>query len=187
MSSQSKNHRVALWLLGVSLAMFGFGYALVPLYQVLCKATGLNGKTGGPAVSSHVIDKTRTVTVEFVATGNANMAFQFYPQVKKIKVHPGENTHLAFFAKNDSAADMIIQAIPSVSPGPAARHLKKTECFCFTRQYFKPFEQRIMPILFHVDTDLPKNIGTLTLSYTLFDVSKIGKVSSANPGKIHLN
>jgi len=81
---------------------------------------------------------------------------------------------------------MVIQAIPSVSPGIAAKHLKKTECFCFTKQYFKPSEQRIMPILFHIDIDLPKEINTVTLSYTLFDVSKVGAIAPPNGGRVHL-
>jgi cytochrome c oxidase assembly protein subunit 11 len=179
-----KNQRLLLTLTLVAIGMFGFGYALVPMYQVLCKATGLNGKIGGPASNSYVVDKTRTITVEFLATSNANMPFQFYPLVKKIHVHPGENTRLAYFAKNDANTDMIIQAIPSVSPGIAAKYLKKTECFCFTKQYFKKGEQRIMPILFHIDTELPKEIKIVSLSYTLFDLSKVGQVLERPTGKI---
>lgn len=187
MNSPQKHRKLVFWLLAIAIGMFAFGYALVPMYNVLCKATGLNGKIGGPAGASDpsLIDKTRTVIVEFTATGNANIAFQFYPLVKKIAVHPGENTRLAFFAKNDNNKDMVIQAIPSVSPGIAAKHLKKTECFCFTKQYFKASEQRIMPILFHVDRDLPKEINTLTLSYTLFDVAKTG-IIKAPAGSVHL-
>lgn len=187
MNSPQKNRKLVLWLLAIAIGMFGFGYALVPMYNVLCKATGLNGKISGPAGASDpsLVDKTRTVIVEFTATGNANIAFQFYPLVKKIAVHPGENTRLSFFAKNDNHKDMVIQAIPSVSPGVAAKHLKKTECFCFTKQYFKAGEQRIMPILFHVDRDLPKEINTLTLSYTLFDLAK-NAIIQAPAGSVHL-
>ena len=188
MSIETKNRKLLIWLIATAIGMFVFGYALVPMYSVLCKATGLNGKISGAsgAADPSLIDKTRTVTVEFTATGNDNIAFQFYSLVKKIHVHPGENTRLAFFAKNENAKDMVIQAIPSVSPGIAAKHLKKTECFCFTKQYFKPSEQRIMPILFHIDTDLPKEINTVTLSYTLFDVSKVGVIAPPNGAKFHL-
>jgi cytochrome c oxidase assembly protein subunit 11 len=173
-----KHQRLLFWLVFVTIGMFAFGYALVPMYEVLCKTAGINGKTGGPSGLNEnaVIDKTRTITVEFLANGNANMPFQFYPLVKKIHVHPGENTRLAYFAKNDAGKEMVIQAIPSVAPGIAAKHLKKTECFCFTKQYFKTGEQRIMPILFHIDTELPKEITTVSLSYTLFDLSKVGEV-----------
>jgi len=186
MTIQKKNRKLVLWLIAVAIGMFGFGYGLVPMYNVLCKATGLNGKIIGPSSVNDpsLIDKTRTVTVEFTATGNANIAFQFYPLVKKIKVHPGENTHLTFFAKNENGKDMVIQAIPSVSPGLAAKHLKKTECFCFTKQYFKPLEERIMPILFHIDIELPKEINTVTLSYTIFDVAKAGVIQA--PAEAHI-
>lgn len=179
------NRQLVAKLMGVALGMFAFGYGLVPMYNVLCKATGLNGKISGASeLSGTPIDKTRSVTVEFVTTNNANLAFEFYPLVKKIQVHPGENTRLAFMAKNDTSSDIVIQAIPSVSPGVAAKHLKKTECFCFTHQFFHPKEQRIMPILFHIDVELPKQINTVTLSYTLFDVSKVGKTQLSAKGKI---
>jgi len=101
----TKNRKLLIYLITVAIGMFAFGYALVPIYNVLCKVTGLNGKISGPSGASEFIDKTRTVTVEFTATGNANIAFQFYPLVKKIRVHPGENTRLAFLLK------MIIQRI----------------------------------------------------------------------------
>lgn len=184
---KAKNRKLAIWLVGIALGMFAFGYALVPMYNVLCKVTGINGKISGPSKASEsVIDKSRTVTVEFTTTGNADIAFQFYPLVKKIQVHPGENTRLAFLAKNENAKDMVIQAIPSVAPGIAAKHLKKTECFCFTKQYFKPSEQRIMPILFHIDIDLPKEINTVTLSYTLFDIAKNGIIQAPATAHVHL-
>lgn len=180
-----KNKRLLIWLTAVAIGMFAFGYALVPLYNVLCKTAGINGKTGGPAGLNEnaVIDKTRTITVEFLASSNAYMPFQFYPLTKKIRVHPGENARLSYFAKNEAGKAMVIQAIPSVSPGIAAKHLKKTECFCFTKQYFKQGEERVMPILFHVDVDLPREINTLTLAYTLFDLSKVPAVAA--PAGVH--
>jgi cytochrome c oxidase assembly protein subunit 11 len=169
-----KNRRLVTYLLLLVVGMFGFGFALVPLYNVFCKVTGLNGKTNQTAIYNNggVVDKSRTVIVQFLATNNANLPWEFYPLVTTIKVHPGENTRIAYYAKNNSSQTMTVQAIPSVTPGAAAAHLKKTECFCFTQQTFKAGEARNMPVLFHVDTELPKDIHEIALSYTMFDAGK---------------
>lgn len=159
----------------VAVGMFGFCFALVPLYTLLCTKTGLNGKTSGPTVAANLIDKSRVVTVQFLATNNANLDWKFYPKTVSIKVHPGENALIYYFAENTSGKRMIIQAIPSVAPGIAAKYIKKTECFCFTQQTFDVNEKREMPVLFHVDTDLPKEITTLSLSYTVFNAEKYKK------------
>ena len=183
---QKKIRKMVIKLSLLVIVMFGFGFALVPLYDVFCKVTGLNGKTGN-AVSlteEPIIDKNRLVTVEFLATNNQNLPWTFYPLVKKLKVHPGENAHIAYYAKNESGKTMTVQAIPSVTPGLAAAHLKKTECFCFTQQTFKNAEAREMPVLFHVDVDLPKEINTITLSYTMFDAGKFVKTDRKKAGKI---
>ena len=113
----------------------------------------------------------REVVVEFVATNHGGVPWEFYPRVAKLKVHPGAITRLAFYAENKSDHSMTVQAIPSVTPGIAAKYLKKTECFCFTRQTLNAHEAMDMPLLFHLDNDLPINIKTITLAYTLFDVS----------------
>ncbi len=117
------------------------------------------------------IDKTRTVMVLFLATNNANLPWKFHPYRASIQVHPGENTRVAYYAKNQSNSVMTVQAIPNVAPGIAAKYLKKTECFCFTQQTLKSGESMDMPLLFHIDRDLPKNVNTVVLAYTLFDVS----------------
>lgn len=172
-ATPNKLRKSLLILLLVVVLMFGFGFLLVPIYSVFCKVTGLNGKTGG-AVAYRVdqpIDKSRTITVQFVASTNGTLAWDFYPLTETIKIHPGEIQRVAFYAKNNSPNTMTVQAIPSVTPGLAARYLKKTECFCFTRQTFKAGEAEEMPVLFHLDTDLPKNITILTLSYTMFDAT----------------
>jgi len=182
------NPRLLLWLFVFGIGMFGFGYLMVPLYNVLCKATGINGKTGG-AVGYEVnepIDKSRMVTVEFIGSRNMNMPWEFKPNDKRVKIHPGEYASISFHVKNNSGKEMIIQAIPSVAPGDAARYVKKTECFCFTRQTVDKDYEGDWPVLFHLDRDLPKNITTVTVSYTLFDVSHIGK--SLKRGTLgHLN
>jgi len=167
------------WLIGlplVAVLMFGFGFALVPLYSVFCAITGLNGKTGGAVVyNDEVIDESRVVKIEFMGTKNNNMPWDFYPLQSSITVHPGEKAKIAFYAKNKTSDTMVVQAIPSVSPGQAAKYLQKTECFCFTSQTFKAGESLVMPVLFHLDKDFPKDIDTITLSYTLFDIAGIGQ------------
>ncbi|VEG91680.1 cytochrome c oxidase assembly protein [Legionella spiritensis] len=171
-----KGHaKLVLTLFVVVIGMFAFGFALVPIYNSLCKTFGINGKTNQQAIAydakDAIVAKDREVTVEFVATNNGNVPWAFYPKVKKLTVHPGEIAKLAFYAENQSRYRMTVQAIPSVTPGIAAKYLKKTECFCFTQQTLNGHEAMDMPLLFHLDTDLPANIRTITLSYTLFDVT----------------
>lgn len=152
--------------------MFGFGYLMVPLYDVLCTALNINGKTGGAtSMSVASIDNSRTVTVQFLANNARNLPWKFYPEITTIKLHPGENRRVYYYAKNDSNHTMIVQAIPSVTPTPAAQYLKKTECFCFNQQTLKSGEVMEMPLLFHLDRDIPQNIRVVTLSYALFDVT----------------
>lgn len=164
-----KNRRLLIWLFCIVFAMFFFGYALVPLYNVLCSTLGINGKTNTSSVSNRsLVDKSRTVTVQFLANNNENLPWIFRPVTWTIKIHPGENKKILYYAKNMSNHTITVQAVPSVTPGLAAKHLKKTECFCFTRQTLKSHQETKMPVIFHVDNQLPKNIHTITLSYTLF-------------------
>jgi cytochrome c oxidase assembly protein subunit 11 len=181
------NHTLALILTGAAIGMFGFGYALVPIYNVMCKSFGINGKPNNVAEAmDNTIDYSRTITVQFLATRNNYLPWKFKPLVTTIKVHPGENKRVAFFAQNETDSDMIVQAIPSVTPGLAAKHLKKTECFCFTKQMMRGKQGMNWPLLFHLDRDIPKNIRTVTLSYTLFDITKTAKNFTQNrqPGRI---
>src|SRR5262245_5401918 len=132
--------------------MFGFGYALVPFYNVLCKSLGINGKTENRSVAMDTsVDYSSTVTVHFLATRNNYLPWKFQPIVKTVKVHPGENKRVAFLAQNETDVDMIVQAVPSVTPGLAASHLKKTECFCFTKQMMRGKQAMAWPLLFHID------------------------------------
>ena len=171
-----KNHiKLVAGLMGIVLAMFAFGFLLVPIYNRLCKSLGINGKTNPEAIAydaTHAkISKNREVVVEFVATNNKGIPWAFYPNVHKLKVHPGELARLSFYAENTTNHRMTVQAIPSVTPGIAAKYLKKTECFCFTQQTLGAHEAMDMPLLFHLDTDLPANVKTITLAYALFDVT----------------
>ena len=169
-----RNVKLLILLTAIVIGMFGFAFALVPIYNTLCKTLGINGKTNPEAIAYDVskakIEK-REVLVEFIATNNGGVPWKFYPKVNKLRVHPGEIARLAFYAENTTDHAMVVQAIPSVTPGIAAKYLKKTECFCFTQQTLNGHEGMDMPLLFHLDPDLPNNVKTITLSYTLFDVS----------------
>jgi cytochrome c oxidase assembly protein subunit 11 len=172
-AARSSNARLVKRLLLAVTAMFGFGFAMVPLYNVFCDLTGLNGKVGGrvEAVEAEV-DLNRTVMVEFVANLNQTMPWEFRPEVSRMEVHPGKVYRTSFYAQNRTDRVMVGQAIPSVSPGIAAQHFKKTECFCFTEQQFAAGEGRDMPVMFMVDPELPDDVEVVTLSYTFFDKQK---------------
>lgn len=159
-------------LAAAAVGMFGFAFALVPLYNVMCKSLGINGKTAGAAPASGSADLSRWVKVQFVTGLNSNMPWTFKPLTRSVRVHPGENKFVHFFSQNNSNHTMVIQAIPSVSPGLAAKYFKKTQCFCFVQHTFKAHQSMKMPLLFHIDKKLPKNIHEITLSYTLFDLTK---------------
>lgn len=170
---ETSNSRVIKRLVLVVFSMFGFGFALVPLYDVFCDITGLNGKTNDIAVAyaDDGIDTSRTIKVQFITRMAKGIPWQFKPVVNEISVHPGEMKFVNFYAKNKSQQDIIGQAVPSVSPGLAAGYFQKIECFCFTQQPLKGGEEVEMGLQFYVDLDLPADINTLTLSYTLYDIS----------------
>ena len=155
----------------LAVGMFGFGYLMVPLYDIICDITGLNGKTGRVAIADvrgleSVED--REITVEFVGIVNAGGSWEFRPNEATMVVKPGVLYKTSFYAKNLSAKPVVGQASPSVSPFSAAKYFDKTECFCFTRQEFEGLGGRDMPIAFIVDPDIPPNVDRLTLSYTFF-------------------
>ena len=159
----------------VTVAMFGFGFLLVPLYDALCVVAGLNGKTAEArdAVSVQRLerpDRERWVNVEFVTNTNRYMPWEFTAVERKVRVHPGELIRVDFLVKNPTGRDMIGQAIPSLAPGSAAKYFHKTECFCFTRQLVKAGEQRRMPLHFIISPELPRRVNTVTLSYTFFEI-----------------
>lgn len=169
------NRRSIRWLttrlLLLAVLMFGFGFALVPIYDVMCKAFGINGKTAGQYEGSQVTDASREVRVQFLATNAVDMVWEFRSKADELDVHPGAVNQVLFVASNPSDHVMTAQAIPSISPSEAAAYFHKTECFCFTQQVLKPGERIEMPVRFIVDRDLPKDVKHLTLAYTLFDVT----------------
>ena len=151
--------------------MFVFGFLLVPIYDVFCQITGIGGKvdtTRAALIHRDVPDKKRLITVEFVGNVNEYAPWEFRPTVASMEVHPGQLYDATFFARNLTARELVGQAVPSVAPGVAAKHFRKTECFCFTKQEFAAEEARTMPVRFIVDPDLPNHIDRLTLSYTFF-------------------
>lgn len=158
----------------LAVIMFAFCFVvMVPLYDVLCSALGINGKTQGKFESAEqvTVDKSRTIKVQFVASNNAGMVWQFHVNDAVLEVHPGESVHTSFYAKNPTSSTMTAQAIPSLSPARATKYFHKTECFCFNQQTFAGHEEADMPLVFMVDTNIPEDINTITLSYTLFDVT----------------
>ena len=169
---QSKLHlKVAGKMLTLAIGMFGFGYAMVPLYDIICDITGLNGKTGRVSVESVASASTladREITVEFVASINQGGSWIFKPEVKTMKVQPGKLYQTTYYAENLTDSFVVAQATPSVSPFAAAKYFNKTECFCFTRQPFDGKSSKDMPITFIIDEDLPTNVDRVTLSYTFF-------------------
>jgi len=157
-------------LLALALAMFGFGYLMVPLYDIICEVTGLNGKTGRVSVAeaATAVVEDRDITVEFVAIVNAGGAWEFRPTQATMTVQPGRLYDTTFYARNLTPYAVVGQSSPSVSPFVAAKYFDKTECFCFTRQEFAGNEGREMPLVFIIDPDLPPNVDRITLSYTIF-------------------
>ena len=169
-------------LLVAALAMFAFVFVvMVPLYNVLCDALGINGKTGGryQAVAAQV-DSSRLVTVQFLATNNDGMPWEFRPSTTAMQVHPGAVNSTVFLARNPRSEAMVAQSIPSISPARAARYFHKTECFCFNQQALDGETSAELPLQFIVDQDLPRDIHTITLSYTLFDVTDMVKGAVAS-------
>ena len=150
----------------VVIGMFGFGFALVPLYDVFCDITGLNGKTGDQLALSErmTVDNSRLVEVEFLASLNDNMPWEFKPAQHSVKVHPGEPTRVEYVAVNRTNRTIVGQAVPSVAPGRAAEYFQKTECFCFTEQKLEAGEEKQMPVIFVVDPNLPEDVSQLALS-----------------------
>ena len=170
----------------LTIAMFGFGYLLVPLYDVFCDITGFGGRTNTvPVAAMEAPDLEREIRVEFVTTTNEYAQFVFGADVDSMTVHPGKMYYATFTAKNLSARDVVTQAVPSVTPVSAAEHFVKIECFCFTEQVLKSGEEKDMPVTFFIDPKIiddpdAKDIGEITLSYTFFrtddETSNVDKI-----------
>lgn len=167
-------------LVVVALLMFGFGYALVPVYRMICEITGVNILTSRDmkveSIANTQIDKTRTITIEFDA--NAQGPWRFRPTVGSMQVHPGEMAQVVYEVVNMKSHSVDAQAIPSYAPQQASAHFKKVECFCFEQLTLGPNEARQMPVVFYIDPALPKDVKTVTVSYTFFEVAGTTKKAS---------
>ena len=169
------NRRTLLRLGVVAIAMFGFGYALVPLYDLICDITGLNGKTGrvdAANVQAAEVDQSRWITVEFTGHTTSGLPWEFRPLQKKMRVHPGETAVANYYVSNNTDETITGQAVPSVVPGRAAPYFKKIECFCFSQQTLAPREAKEMPVRFVVDAKISSRVDTITLSYAFFNTDK---------------
>lgn len=173
-----------MWkLVAMVLGMFVFGWALIPLYGFICEITGLSGNTGGPYTydaALEVPDTSRLVKVNFLTNTNDGMSWEFWAETPSVRVHPGEHKTVRFFVRNPTARRMAGQAVPSVVPIRVADQFHKTECFCFQNQVLDPGETLEMPMRFIVDTDLPRNVQSISLSYALFDVTRLASAEAAS-------
>ncbi len=174
MHDRNENRSLTGRLLLLVVAMFGFGFLLVPLYDVFCDITGFGGRTNTTAaVVEEAPDLSREIRVQFVTTVNSYAPFAFAADIDSMTVHPGSMYFATFTAKNLTETDRVAQAVPSVAPASAAEHFTKVECFCFTSQHFVANEERAMPLQFIVDPELPDYVDTITLQYTFYDTARI--------------
>jgi len=178
--------RTTTWkLLLIVVGMFGFGFLLVPIYDVLCKVTGLGGRTGGLYVYDPAKvqpDDSRSIKVSFVTNTNDGMTWAFRAEQGAMHVHPGELNEAKFYVRNTSDHTMVAQAVPSLAPGNAAEFFHKTECFCFNRQVLEPGQELEMPMRFFLSPDLPRSVESIQLSYTLFDVTQLAADGQVKTG-----
>jgi cytochrome c oxidase assembly protein subunit 11 len=171
--NRAENRRLSRRLAVVAIGMFGFAFALVPFYNQICAALGVNSLVERDTVTNTQIDTSRTVTIELDSNAH-NLPWRFRPLVSELKVHPGEVTTVEYEIVNVRSAPVTGQAVPSYGPQNAGEYFKKIECFCFTHQTLAPGETRRMPVVFVVDPKLPKDVNTIALSYTFFEVAGRG-------------
>ena len=183
---QISTKALTLRLLALAVGMFGFGFLLVPIYDVFCEVTGFGGKTNSEAATNVVAiaDVNRDIDLEFVTTVNQYAPWQFHAELDGMTVNPGGLYEAWFVATNLTDQHKIAQAVPSVAPQQAAGYFKKLDCFCFSNQEFMPGEIKRMPVRFVIDSDLPEYVDTITLSYTLFDTARLTDKSAemSHPG-----
>jgi cytochrome c oxidase assembly protein subunit 11 len=172
MSVAAQNQLLLKKLLAVVLLMLAFAFALVPFYRKICEVTGVNQtRVLLSSVQNTQVDSARSVTVEFLASNSGQLAWQFEPLQKSVTIHPGEISRIAYRVVNTQDAAVVGQAVPSFGPASAGKYVKKLECFCFRPQLLAAHETREMPVVFLISRDLPADVGTVTVSYTFFDVT----------------
>ena len=160
----------------VAFAMFGFGYALVPIYYIFCEITGTGSSITRGTVKAATLDTSRTIKVEFTSHTGASLPWEFRPMQQSINVHPGQIVVVKYYAKNTSTDSIVGLAVPSISPPKAKNHFVKVECFCFTQQALKAGEGKEMPVQFYVDSRIPEEVDTITLSYVFYKTKKTTSV-----------
>jgi cytochrome c oxidase assembly protein subunit 11 len=166
---RAENQVILRKLVVVALVMFGFGFALVPIYKKICEATGINNLLSADEVRNTQVDTGRTLTIQF-DTNTRGLPWEFRPLQKSIQAHPGEMIQVVFEVRNLTSTQMLGQAIPSYGPQVAGQFVKKIECFCFSRQELQANETRQMPVQFVVDPQLPRDVNVITMSYTFFEL-----------------
>lgn len=188
--AQKKSNQVSAGLLFALVGgMFLLGFAMAPLYKLICEVAGINGagvagKADKITLAQSKVDLNRVITVEFDATNNENLPWDFYPMVKKLKVHPGEVHEVSYFARNNASYAIVGQAIPGITPWQATEHFNKNECFCFTQQKLEAGEAREMKLRFVIDPELPAQFKTVTLSYTFMDTDR-SDANKTRPLNLH--
>ena len=176
MVTQAQSNRLTMRkLVVVAVAMFGFGFALVPFYEKICEVTGINSLLKPDEVTNTQVDPVRFVTVEFDSNLRSNLPWTFRPLQTSVRIHPGELTTVMYEIRNNSNRAVAGQAIPSYGPQLAVRYFKKLECFCFTQQTLQPGEAKQLPVVFVIEKGLPDDVNTITLSYTFFEVEGTAK------------
>ena len=171
----ARNRQLGIRLGLTALFFVGFGFALVPLYDAICRITGFNGRTNEQPAAMAIntqVDTNRWVNVEFLSHTMPGVGLSFTPEQFSMKVNPGAIVHTQYRVKNESSQVFVGQAIPSVTPFAAAPHFEKIECFCFAQQTFQPGEERWMPVVYVIKPDLNEDLRTVTLSYTFFEAPK---------------
>lgn len=187
---EKKNIQLAIKLAGVAAAFSVLGFAMVPLYDVICRITGINGKTNTQAVAMPAntqVDTSRWVTVQFLSHTLPGSGLVFTPEQFSVKVHPGEMVVANYVVENVTSQTFRGQAIPSVTPAVGASYLQKIDCFCFKQQSFAPNEKRVLPVVFYIRNEIGTDLSTLTLSYTFFEaVSEQANATAINPHPLNL-
>lgn len=169
---EKQNRQLAMRLAGVALVFSALGFAMVPLYDVICRVTGINGKTNAEAVAMPAntqVDTSRWVTIQFLSHTLPGSGLVFKPEHFSMKVHPGEMVIANYTVENVTSQAFLGQAIPSVTPPAGAEYLQKIDCFCFKQQTFGPNEKRVLPVVFFIRNEIGNDLKTLTLSYTFFE------------------
>jgi len=173
-AKKGANRKLVRALLILTAGSFAFGWALVPLYDVLCRAAGIGNAEAkaGKSVVQEAVDADREITIEFIAVPASVGTFDFQPKVASMRIHPGKLYDTEFLARNLTQSAAVAQAVPSISPTGTAKYFHKTECFCFSPQKFAAGEQRDLPVRFIVDPALPNTVDKLTLAYTVYDTTQ---------------